>query len=63
MLEPGGNQVQARVTRYGYGGFVGPVYIGGEARLRGDYELARAALVILQEVLTWRRERLARRRG
>lgn len=51
LLAPGGNQLQAHVTRYGYGGFVGPVYIGDHARLRGAYELARAVLVILPRLV------------
>ena len=51
LLEPGGNQLAVQVTRYGYGGFVGPVYVGGDDRLRGAYDLARAVLVILPRLV------------
>lgn len=51
LLQPGGNQLELQVTRYGYGGFVGPVYIGADERLRGGYDLARAVLVILPRLV------------
>ncbi|HET8818114.1 MAG TPA: 7TM diverse intracellular signaling domain-containing protein [Xanthomonadaceae bacterium] len=51
LLEPGGNQLELRVTRLGYGGFVGPLYIGADERLRASYDLARAVLVILPRLV------------
>ena len=51
LLDPDRNRLQLRATRYGYGGFVGPVFIGDETRLRGAYELARGVLVILPRLV------------
>ena len=51
LLRPDGNRLDFRVTRNGYGGFVGPVYVGADAHLRGHYDLARAVVVILPRLV------------
>lgn len=51
LLRPDGNQLELQVTRNGYGGFVGPVYIGADERLRGNYDLARTVVVTLPQLV------------
>ena len=51
LLEGDGNRVQLRVSHNGYGGFVGPVYIGQDSRLRPAYDLARSVVVILPRLV------------
>ena len=51
FLEPGGNELRLHVTRNGYGGFVGPVYIGPDDHLRKAYDLARTLVVILPRLV------------
>lgn len=51
FLATGVNELRLQVTRNGYGGFVGPVYIGPDDRLRNAHDLARALVVIVPRLV------------